>query len=191
MTVFSSFKLSLTTLGANKKRSFLTIFGIVIGVAAVIIIMSVGAGAQSLIFNQIKSQGSNLVAIFPGSNDKEGPPVSVMGIVITTLKYDDILALKDPIRSPDVSAVTGYVRGSETVTWQGNKTDTSIIGVSATLPELEDTGVLVGDFFSVEDEKSLSKLAVLGADTYHDLCYSSYAGDGSWLSKTSIYRNIR
>ena len=45
MTVFSSFKLSLTTLGANKKRSFLTIFGIVIGVAAVIIIMSVGAGA--------------------------------------------------------------------------------------------------------------------------------------------------
>ena len=83
MTVFSSFKLSLTTLGANKKRSFLTIFGIVIGVAAVIIIMSVGAGAQSLIFNQISSQGSNLIGILPGYSDENGPPASAMGVVVT------------------------------------------------------------------------------------------------------------
>jgi len=153
----------------NKLRSFLTMLGIIIGIMGVIVIISAGAGAQSLIFNQIKSQGSNLVAIFPGSGEKDGPPVSVMGIVITTLKNEDIQALRNPKLSPHVEAVTGYVRGSETVTWLGNKTDTSIIGVSASLPIVEDTKVAQGDFFSEEDEKGLQKVAVLGADTYKDL----------------------
>ena len=59
--------------------------GIIIGVGAVIIIIAVGAGAQSLIISQVKGLGSNLVGILPGKSEEKGPPASVMGIVITTL----------------------------------------------------------------------------------------------------------
>lgn len=156
-------------LSHNKVRSVLTMLGIIIGVSAVIMIISVGAGAQSLIFNQVKSQGTNLVAIFPGSGEDDGPPVSVMGVVITTLKYDDIKALKDSARSPYVESYTGYVRGSASVTWQGNKEDTTYIGVSSGLLEVEGTKVDSGNFFTEEDEKTLQRVAVLGSDVKKNL----------------------
>lgn len=153
----------------NKVRSVLTMLGIIIGVSAVIMIISVGAGAQNLIFNQVKSQGTNLVAVFPGSGESDGPPVSVMGVVITTLKYDDIKALKDSTRSPYVEAYTGYVRGSTTVVWQGNKEDTSYVGVSAGLLDVEGTKVDQGNFFTEEDEKTLQRVAILGSDVSKNL----------------------
>ena len=153
----------------NKTRAFLTMLGIIIGIAGVIVIISAGNGAQSLITNQIKSQGSNLVAIFPGNGDDEGPPVSVMGIVITTLKYDDVKALKNSVRAPDVLDYTGYVRGSIDASWQGNKANTSYVGVSASLPFIEDTTTQTGSFFTAEDENGLQKVAVLGSDVKKDL----------------------
>lgn len=169
MNISENVQNSLRIIRQNKIRSFLTMLGIIIGITGVIVIISVGAGAQSLILNQIKSQGSNAISIFPGSGDEEGPPVSVMGIVIATLKYEDILALKDSARSPHVEEVTGYVRGNTTAVWRGHKSDTTFVGVSASLPIIEDTGVQEGDFFLSEDEKSLRKVAVLGSDVKKDL----------------------
>nr|MBP7992396.1 ABC transporter permease [Candidatus Magasanikbacteria bacterium] len=67
----------------NRLRSFLTMLGIIIGVMSVVVIMSVGAGAQSLILNQVKSLGSNLVGVLPGKSDDNGPPAAVYGIVVT------------------------------------------------------------------------------------------------------------
>lgn len=160
---------ALHVLGQNKMRSILTMLGIIIGVSAVIMIISVGAGAQNLIFNQVKSQGSNLIAVLPGSGEDDGPPVSVMGIVITTLKYDDIKALKDSAQSPYVEVYTAYVRGSTTATWQNNKEDTTFIGVSFGLPIVEGTKVVQGNFFTEEDEKTLQKVAVLGSDVKKNL----------------------
>src|SRR3989338_5646675 len=153
----------------NKTRAFLTMLGIIIGIAGVIVIISAGNGAQSLITNQIKSQGSNLVAIFPGNGDDEGPPVSVMGIVITTLKYEDVKALKNSVRAPDVLDYTGYVLGSIDASWQGNKANTSYVGVSASLPFIEDTTTQTGSFFTAEDENGLQKVAVLWSDVKKDL----------------------
>ncbi|MBI5221931.1 MAG: ABC transporter permease [Candidatus Magasanikbacteria bacterium] len=156
-------------LSANKTRSILTMLGIIIGITGVIVIISAGNGAQSLISNQIKSQGSNLVAIFPGNGEDEGPPVSVMGIVITSLKYDDVKALKNAVRAPDILDYTAYVRGSVDASWQGNKANTSYVGVSASLPFIEDTGAQSGAFFTEDDENGLQKVAVLGADVKNDL----------------------
>ena len=164
-----NFNNSINLFRQNKSRAILTMLGIVIGIMGVIVIISAGNGAQGLIVNQIQSQGSNLIAVFPGSGDEEGPPVSVMGIVITTLKYNDIKALKDPILSPHVEDVTGYVRGTDTVTFGSNKADTTFIGVSASLPNIEDTGVALGSFFGEEDERGLQKVAVLGSDVKKDL----------------------
>ena len=91
---FKNYLLVFKIIKRNKLRSFLTSLGIIIGIASVIIIMSVGAGAQSLIINQIESVGSNLLGVLPGGSEEDGPPASAMGISITTLTNNDAKAIK-------------------------------------------------------------------------------------------------
>src|SRR5205085_5381888 len=90
----------------GKMRSILTMLGIVIGIASVIILMSIGQSAQDLILNQVQGIGSNLVIVIPGipSNGKFVPPASEQGIIITTLVERDIDALK---REPSVTGAAG------------------------------------------------------------------------------------
>lgn len=154
-------------IGRNKVRSFLTMLGVIIGLASVIIVMSVGAGAQSLILNQIKGLGSNLVGVLPGKSDEKGPPASVFGIVITSLKDDDIKALVK--QYPHFMAATGYVKGAETVNWGEQKIDTTFVGVDAQLVEVEDAKVARGRFFTADENRSLARVAVLGHQTARDL----------------------
>jgi len=141
--------------------------GIIIGVMSVIIVMSVGAGAQSLILNQVKSMGSNLIGILPGKADEKGPPASVMGVVITTLKDSDIKALVKEI--PYFIAGNGYVRGTDTVIRNDQQLDTNFTGVNAEYIEVEDAKVAVGRFFSEEEEKTNSRVAVLGYEVAKEL----------------------
>ncbi|MFA5211635.1 MAG: ABC transporter permease [Patescibacteria group bacterium] len=153
----------------NKMRTFLTMLGIIIGIASVIIIISVGEGTQSLVINQIQSQGSNLIAVFPGNSDDDGPPVSVMGIVITTLKYDEIVSMRDNDQLPHVKETVAYVQGTDTLNWQGNKMDSTFVGTSYSMPLLDDSKMYLGDFFSEEDEKTLEKKVVIGYDVWKEL----------------------
>jgi len=176
LTFFTqSFKNSFRALLANKTRSFLTMLGIIIGVAAVIIIMAVGAGAQSLILAQIKGIGSDLIGILPGKSDDEGPPASVMGIVITTLTYDDIEALKKKNNVPNLLNAAAYVKGVETVVWENNELDTNLNGTTASYPDIESSGVEVGRFFTEDEERSMARVAVLGSKVKEDLFGSSEA----------------
>ncbi|MCX6778685.1 MAG: ABC transporter permease, partial [Candidatus Magasanikbacteria bacterium] len=167
MLIIQNIHLVTATLTKNKRRTFLTMLGIVIGVAAVIFINSVGAGAQSLIFNQIKSVGSNLVGILPGGSEEEGPPASVMGIIITTLTYDDAEAIAS--RIPHIDAVSSYVSGSATVSWRSESIDTSFTGTTASYTQVEDTQVAEGRFFTKDEEKDLSKVLILGSQARIDL----------------------
>lgn len=168
MNIFAVLKSVWNIIARNKVRTFLTMLGIIIGIMSVIVVMSVGAGAQSLILNQVSSLGSNLVAILPGKSEENGPPASAMGIVVTSLTNNDIKALVGS-EFPEVIAATGYVRGAETMNWGDNKTDTSFVGVSATLPEVEDTSVRSGRFFSEEEEKGLARVAVIGSQVAKEL----------------------
>ncbi len=167
MTIFDSIKLSFSVLRANKVRSFLTSLGIIIGIASVIIIMSVGAGAQSLIINQLNSVGTNMVAILPGASDENGPPASVMGIVVTTLKYEDAVAIKNEV--PNITAVSSYNTGKATVSYQSVKTDSTYYGVMSDYIKVESTEVAQGRFFTPEEEKNNSRVAVLGEQVWQDL----------------------
>src|SRR3989339_807787 len=124
-------KTAVIALLSNKGRSFLTMLGIIIGVGAVIVIMAVGAGAQSLILNQVKSLGTNLIGIIPGYSEEDGPPASVMGIVITTLTYDDALALKEKKNVPNIEDVVAYYKGIGTLNWSSNSYDTNLNGCSS------------------------------------------------------------
>src|ERR1700735_524699 len=100
MNFFSTIKLVFRTLLARKGRSFLTILGIVIGVAGVIVIIALGAGAQALVLGQVTKLGSNLLSVQPGKNNDKGPPTSAFGIVITTLVESDAQALRDTGQVP-------------------------------------------------------------------------------------------
>lgn len=156
------FKIVIFGLLGNKLRSFLTMLGIIIGVASVIIIMSLGAGAQSLILSEIKSLGSNVVGILPGKSEEEGPPAAVMGIVITTLTYDDAMALKNKRNVPNIVDIVAYSKSVSTVSWENRSIETNISGTTTGNITVENGEVASGRFFDENEEKDLSRVAVLG-----------------------------
>jgi len=143
--------------------------GIVIGVAAVILIMSLGAGAQSLILSQVKSLGSNLIGVLPGKSDKNGPPASVLGVVITTLKYNDAEAMLEKNRFPHIVSNVAYTKSFGTLSWQGQKYDTSLAGSTVGYLTTEGGQVETGRFFTKDEEKNLSRIVVLGSTVKNEL----------------------
>jgi len=153
----------------SKMRAFLTMLGIIIGIAAVILVVSVGAGAQSLILNQIRSVGTDLISVLPGGQEEEGPPVAVMGITITTLTYDDAKAFLDLGRAPNVVAVAPIVQGVSTFTWGSNKYDGNFMGTSYQYLDVEDYDIADGNWFSEADENSLAQVVVLGSEVKKQL----------------------
>ncbi len=161
MNFISTIKLVLSTLLARKGRSFLTILGIVIGVAGVIVIIALGAGAQSLVLGQITKLGSNLINVLPGKSDESGPPAAVFGIQVTTLVNSDAQALKDKSQVPNLSVVAAQARGSGTVVWGNNSVDTYYTGTQADFIKLQTVELEGGRFFD-EREEAGANVIVLG-----------------------------
>ncbi len=154
---------------AAKFRSFLTILGIIIGVASVIIIFAVGQSAQELILDQIRGVGSNLIGVLPGASNENGPPAAAMGVVVTTLKYEDFLELKKSKNVTGVLAGSAYVTGIGTVKNDDEELGVSFSGVTSEYPEVESTSMQQGRFFSEEEETNLSRVVVLGVAAAKDL----------------------
>src|SRR3989344_3807471 len=169
MRLIETIATSIKILRAHQLRSVLTMLGMIIGIAAVIIIMAVGAGAQSLILNQISSTGTNLVGILPGASDENGPPASALGITVTTLTYDDAQALNERRNAPHLVAVAAYVRGSATIQWKNRDLTTSFTGTTASYTTVEDTEVATGRFFDEADERGISRVVVLGSQVAEEL----------------------
>ncbi|RMD59618.1 FtsX-like permease family protein, partial [Candidatus Parcubacteria bacterium] len=161
--------ISLGSLLASKARSFLTMLGIIIGVAAVVVIVAVGEGAQFLILSQVKNLGTNLVGVMPGKAEDKSPPVSVMGIVVTTLKYNDLLALKRKNNVPNLVEAAGFLEGVHNVQWKNNSYMTTIKGTTHGYLIVENSELESGRFFTAEEEKNLSRVAVLGSAVKKEL----------------------
>ncbi|MBI5229953.1 MAG: ABC transporter permease [Candidatus Magasanikbacteria bacterium] len=170
-----------------KMRSILTMLGIIIGITSVIVVMAVGAGAQSLLIGQITSVGSNLVAVLPGGSEENGPPAAAMGIVITTLKKADIDALRVPGIMPHLVASTGYVKGVDTAR-AGEKTeDVTYTGVEAQFSIVEDIRIGEGRFFDDTEDKTNARVIVLGSEVRRSLFNDSPAiGETVKLKKESF-----
>jgi putative ABC transport system permease protein len=162
-------KTSTGALLANKGRSFLTMLGIIIGVSAVIVIMAVGAGAQSLILNQIKTLGTNIIGILPGASEEDGPPATVMGIVITTLTYEDSLALNDKKNVPNIVDLVAYYKSIGDVSWGSNSYNTNLSGSTVGYLNVEGGEINQGRFFTKEEETNLAKVVVLGSAVKKEL----------------------
>lgn len=173
MNFISTLKLVGRTLVARKGRSVLTILGIVIGVAGVIIIISLGAGAQSLVLGQVTKLGSDLISVQPGKSNEKGPPAQAFGIVITSLVNEDITALRDKSRIPNGVAASAVVRGSATAVWQNKNVDTSFVGTDFDYTKVIQFDMQSGRFFNEAEDSGAANVAVLGSTVSKELFESS------------------
>ncbi len=149
--------------------------GIIIGVSAVIIITSIGSGAQDLILSEIKTLGTDTISIMPGKSEENGPPASVMGIVITTLTYEDAKALLEKKNSQYITNVAAYSNTNANVSWGSHSSSFDITGTNVGHLTMNNFNVENGRFFTVDEESNLAKVAVLGSQAKEDLFGNSDA----------------
>ena len=161
MSLFESIKISVSMLLKNKMQSFLTMLGIIIGVMSVVIVMSVGASSQEFILNEVKTIGTDLIGILPGSS--EGAPASVMGIVNTSLKYEDGEKIVDANFS-NVDSLAMYVQGNVKIVAGENDLNVSFSGSTDTYLTVEKVEIAEGRFYTKEEEKNYSRVVVLGSE---------------------------
>jgi putative ABC transport system permease protein len=157
MNFLQAFIEALQSLSANKMRSGLTILGIVIGVAAVIAMISIGRGAQNTITGSIQGIGTNLLFVFRGgtNTDVRNPQPLTMG---------DADAMADPLQAPAVAGVAPELTGQVTVTYGGQSTDTSIEGVTPDYARVRNTSVTEGQFITEEQILGRASVVLLGQD---------------------------
>lgn len=167
MNISATVKLVIKNLLARKGRSLLTILGIVIGVAGVIIIISLGAGAQSLILGQVTKLGSNLLYIEPTKNTESGPPVP--GLIITTLVNGDVDAIRDKGRVPHAGVVNAAVNGLATVTWGNKSVDASFSGTDYFYPQVVNFTMQAGQFYNQQEDQGAANVVVLGSSISESL----------------------
>ena len=169
MSILYSFKIAWVALKTNKVRSFLTILGIVIGIAAVVAMMSLGAGAQHLIVGQIMSMGSNNVFIEPGAFDPKKTSIMEARMEeaeIKTLKISDAQAI---INLPEIEEVAPFVIGVEKVIYKDVSKKVTFIGTTPAAHIIEATEVTLGRDFTDAEVKSQARVAVLGYKIAQDL----------------------
>jgi putative ABC transport system permease protein len=182
MNVFESVRVAIRGLAANKMRSILTMLGIIIGVAAVIALMSIGDGVQASITQQIQSIGSNLIIISPGSANS-GVVKSAAGTA-ATLTYEDALALEDPDLAPAVAGVSPEFGSAGQIVYGNQNFNLRITGVTPEYETVRNVKLANGSFFMKSHLDARSRVAILGATTAKNL----FAGDDAIDREIKINR---
>ncbi|MCK5332504.1 ABC transporter permease [Candidatus Parcubacteria bacterium] len=162
------FKLAFTGLKTNITRTALSVLGIVIGVAAVIVIVSVGQGLKSLILGQFEAVGPNLMSVaikIPGSDYSNSIRSMTEGVVITTLKASDAEALRDEKRFPYIVSASGYSAAQEWAKYQNEEKQVLIIGADSFYPEVNlQIKVERGRFYTEAENKGMARVVIIGSD---------------------------
>jgi putative ABC transport system permease protein len=166
MNLLESMRIAMRALAANKLRSILTMLGIIIGVGAVIALMSIGRGVQKYVTDQFAGLGSNLLFISPGQL-ADGPPQRRENVKLLTL--NDMYAVADRARVPSVRAVSAEFAANATLN-RGKKSMN--VNVHATLPsyrEVINTELDLGSFLTQADLDERARVVVLGSEAYKEL----------------------
>jgi putative ABC transport system permease protein len=165
MLFSENIKIAFRALRANKMRSILTILGIVIGVATVVALLSIGEGATASITSSIQSGGSNLLTISPG---KMQMGMSGQSRQPSYLYYKDYQTLERGLTS-NVAAMVPVYQANYTVKFGNESFNTATVGVMEGHAEVRSFTVIKGRFISAGDNKSQALVAVLGDTVAHDL----------------------
>lgn len=159
MNYSNLFKIAMRAIAANKLRSFLTMLGIIIGVASVIAMMAIGQGSKKSIQANIAEMGSNMIMIRPGQ-DKGPGGAQQDASDMQTLKLKDYEALKEQAKylsaiSPSVNSSGQFINGN-------NNTPSTIYGISPDYMQIRQQKVKDGEMFTDEDVRSSAKVCVIG-----------------------------
>jgi putative ABC transport system permease protein len=167
MLFSENFKIALRALRANKMRSLLTILGIVIGVATVVALLSIGKGATASITSQIQSNGSNLLLISPGRMQMSMRSVGESRQT-SYLYYADYQLLENTL-GQNVAAIVPSYQSSSMVKYGNESFTVNVTGITEEYKDIYSYEVAGGRFISDGDNKSQSLVAVLGSQTAQDL----------------------
>ena len=181
MNILNLFKVSLKAVANNKMRSFLSMLGIIIGVAAVIIMMAIGQGSKESIRTELSTMGTNLLTIRPGADMRGG--VRQDPSAMQTLKmadYERILREKKFVTkvSPEVTASGQAIYGN-------NNTTSSMYGESIDYLDIRQWTIDEGECFTEEDVKKASKVCLIGATVVKELF-----GSVDPIGKTIRFKSI-
>ncbi len=164
MKLANLLKIALKALNNNKLRCFLTMLGIIIGVASVITMLAIGQGSKNSIKAQISEMGSNMIMIRPGNMQRGG--VRQNAEDMQTLKIEDYESLKSV---PGVAAVSPMVNSSGQLVNGNNNYPSSIYGVTPEYLDIRKLKVKEGSIFSDQDIKSAAKVCILGKTVVDNL----------------------
>ena len=182
MNIPNLFKVSLKAVANNKMRSFLSMLGIIIGVAAVIIMMAIGQGSKESIRKELSTMGTNLLTIRPGADMRGGvrqDPSSMQTLKMAD--YERIMAEKKFVTnvSPEVTASGQVIYGN-------NNTNTTVYGESPEYLDIKQWDIEKGECFTDEDIKKSAKVAVIGKTIVDELF-----GEGTDpIGKTIRFKSI-
>jgi putative ABC transport system permease protein len=173
LNISESVRVALSSLVANKLRSALTMLGMIIGVGAVIALMSVGRGATAMVTNQIQSMGTNLLFVSPGAARTDGNVKSAQGSS-PTLTYEDAVAIA---AVPEVVAAAPEVGSFGQVIAGGNNVNTRITGVTPDYETVRNFRVAEGEFITQQEIDGKSMVVLLGSNVAQTLFPDQSATD--------------
>jgi len=165
MNYSNLFRIAIRALIRNKLRAFLTMLGIIIGVASVIAMLAIGEGSKQKMRKQISSMGTNMVMVMPNMQRRGG--VSLGSSSSVALKYSDVVALRN--ESTAISSVSPEIRASGQVIYSNQNTQTTIYGVSEEYLGIKKLEILSGRFFNANEIKNMSKVCILGQTVVENL----------------------
>ncbi len=159
-----SFRIALQALAQNKARTVLIVLGMMIGIMAVITVMSAGDGLKSYVVDQIKMFGTDAIQMeikVPNTSHESAGNIGglAMGVQVTTMTLDDMEAIN---KLPNVRGSYASILGQEIASYQGANKQVLIWGASASFDELDPTEVVEGRFFTQEEDNSLAQVVVIG-----------------------------
>ena len=166
MSTVMTIRISLRALAANKARTALTMLGIIIGVGAVVAMVSLGAGASQSVTDRIQGLGSNLLTVSPGAGGGFGGARQALGSA-DSLTVDDGEAILENV--PNVVRISPEYGGRSQVVYLNNNINSSINGVTPDYEAVRGTSVQVGRFISESDLRTSDRIAVVGQNVVADL----------------------
>ena len=160
MNLTESLLTALDSLVTNKMRAVLTMLGVIIGVAAVIALLSIGNGVSASIESEIQAIGSNLISIMTDTDNSGG---------YQALSVKDVEMLADPLYAPAVKEVGAQIQGNQQVLYGRRDTRVTVAGVTANYLDIRNLTLELGGGLTEDDMDTKARVAVLGANVADDL----------------------
>ncbi len=168
MSWFETIRTGVNGVRSHRLRSFLTVLGILIGIAGVIVAVGLGEGASSQVTSEINALGSNVLTITPGSSTSTSGIREALGSA-STLTTQDVSALSSRVDAPDIKAVAGITSESEVLTAGSETATTTVQGTTPSWLSVRGRTVAEGRFIDNQDVSDHTAVGVLGATTASEL----------------------